>query len=412
VNKVTNTSPGRRIRRGNRELIKEINRKLVLNLINNSGSISRIDLAGLSGLSAATITGITSELISDGLIFEKEEGDSRGGRKPILLALNPRGGYMVGIKLTEEYVIGALTDLKATVIANHTIPLNDRSLSAAMDAMIEVIKTLVGEGGFAEEKLLGIGVGLAGIVHADQGALLYSPIFGWRNVPLRRMLQDRLGVPVYVDNDVNTLTLTEKWFGAGQGVDHFLTVTIGRGIGLGIIVNGQLYHGALGGAGEFGHTVIDPRGPSCACGKKGCLETYASDPALVRLAAEAVERGEMKSKVDTAEDLLQRAEEGDVVAQRIFRQAGEVLGIGVANLITLFSPNLIIISGEGVRAGDWLFKPMRSSIERNAMPSLSEATEIRIDAWDDDAWARGAASLVLKELFETPMHSEAVESIT
>ncbi|OGO17763.1 MAG: hypothetical protein A2Z14_06795 [Chloroflexi bacterium RBG_16_48_8] len=397
------------MRKGNKELIREINRTLVLNLIKNHAPISRIDLAGLSGLSAASITGITAKLIDCGLIFEKEEGDSRGGRKPILLALNPHGSFMVGLKLTEQYAIGALTDLQATVIANHRSRLKNRSIEAAIDTMVGVVKTLSDQGGMESEELLGVGLGLAGIVHGAQGILRHSPILGWRDVPLKNMLQDRVGAPVYVDNDVNTLTLTELWFGAGQGVDNFLTVTIGRGVGLGIVINGQLYQGAYGGAGEFGHTVIDPEGPPCACGKQGCLETYTSDPALMLMVSDAITRGEMEEGVETVADLLTRADEGDVAARKIYAKAGEMLGIGIANLITLFSPQLIIISGEGVRAGDWIFEPMRASIARHVMPGLAEDTKIRIDVWDDDAWARGAASLVLKKLFESPMHREMIE---
>jgi N-acetylglucosamine repressor len=397
------------MRRGNRELIKEINRNLVLNLINSHGSISRTELARLSGLSAATITGITADFIDIGLIFEKEEGDSSGGRRPILLAVNPRGGFTVGLKLTEEFVIGALTDLQATVIADHSSRLNTRSPDDAINTMANVVQELLQVGSIEEDRLLGVGIGMAGIVHATQGVLHHSPIFGWRDVPIKELLQDRLGVPVYVDNDVNTLTLTEKWFGAGQGVDHFLTITIGRGVGLGIVLNGQVYRGAYGGAGEFGHTVIDPDGPPCACGKRGCLETFTSDPGLLRLAAEAAARGEMDARVDTAEALLELAEKGDPIVRGIYEQAGKVLGIGIANLINLLSPQLIIISGEGVRAREWIFDAIKNAIAQNVMPGLEKSTEIRIDVWDDDAWARGAASLVLKELFESPIHKEIVE---
>jgi N-acetylglucosamine repressor len=402
-------NPKRGMRRGNRELIKEINRNLVLNLINSQGPISRTELARLSGLSAATITGITADFIDIDLIFEKEEGDSSGGRRPILLAVNPRGGFTVGLKLTEEYVIGALTDLQVTVIANHSSRLNTRSPGDAIDTMANVVQRLLQVGSIEEDKLLGVGIGMAGIVHATQGVLHHSPIFGWRDVPIKELLQDRLGVPVYIDNDVNTLTLTEKWFGAGQGVDHFLTVTIGRGVGLGIVLNGQVYRGSYGGAGEFGHTVIDPDGPPCACGKRGCLETFTSDPGLLRSAAEAAARGEMDTVVDTAEGLLELAEKGDPIVRAIYARAGQVLGIGIANLINLLSPQLIIISGEGVRAREWIFDSMKDAIGQNVMPGLEKGTEIRVDVWDDDAWARGAASLVLKELFESPIHKEIAE---
>jgi len=172
-----------------------------------------------------------------------------------------------------------------------------------------------------------------------------------------------------------------------------------------------LYRGLNGGAGEFGHTVIDPDGPPCACGKRGCLETYVSDPALLKMASKAFSDGEMSEEVETVEELTTLAQSGDHAAQAIFQQAGEKLGIGIANLINIFNPQEIIISGEGVRAGELLFEPMRASIEKHVMPGLDvQDTVIRIDVWDDDVWARGAASLVLQEVFNSPWNVEKIEN--
>jgi predicted NBD/HSP70 family sugar kinase len=396
---------------GNRDLIRAINRSSVLNTIKRFGSISRTEIARHTGLSAATVTGITAELISDELVFEKAAGDSRGGRRPILLAINPRRGYVVGIKLMEEQALGAITDLEATIINMHTIKLSDHLLESAIGILLDLVRTLIIEARITKEKLLGVGIGLAGIVDAKRGTLRNSPIFGWRNVPLVDLLSSSLNVPIYIDNDVNTLTLTEQLFGAGQGVANFLTITIGRGVGLGIVVNGRLYRGANGGSGEFGHTVIEPDGPKCACGKNGCLETYVSDPGILRIAFDKVAQGKLPGDINSIETLLQLAQGGDPEASSIFQNAGERLGQGIANLINVFSPNEIIISGEGVRAGDLIFNPMRESIERYTMPGLDQDTEIRIDVWEDIAWARGAASLVLQELFKSPFHHEKVSDI-
>jgi predicted NBD/HSP70 family sugar kinase len=394
--------------RGNRNLIRSINRSIILNKVKTSGLISRAEIARMTGLSPATVTSIAAELIAEGLIFEEAAGDSSGGRPPILLALNPQGGYVIGIKLAEKQAIGALTDLKASVIAKNALALPEKRVEKAVEVLVRLVKSLIAEGKIKADKLLGVGVGLAGIVDAEEGILRHSPILGWRDVPLCDLLQTRLGVPVYIDNDVNTLTLTEKWFGAGEKVDDFLAVTIGRGVGMGIVVNGRLYRGAKGGAGEFGHTVMDPNGPVCDCGKRGCLEAYVADPGLLRMAAEAVEKGEMEP-VKTVEELLELARAGNPAAKAIFHSAGDMLGRGLANLITIFDPALIIISGEGVCAGDLLFDAARMAIEKHVMPGLSADTEIRVDAWDDDAWARGAAGLVLQKLFESPIHRKRVD---
>lgn len=393
---------------GNRDFSRALNRSAVLNMIKTYGPIARAEVARRSGLSAATVTDITAELIADDLIFEKAPGDSRGGRRPILLALNARGGYVVGLKLTEHQIIGALTDLEATVLAKQTDQLLDRSPEKVIEQLAATVQRLVAVNAIETTQLLGVGVGLAGIVDAERGLLRQSPFLGWRNLPIRELLGARVQAPIYIENDVNTLTLTEKWFGAGQDVDNFLTVTVGRGVGLGIVVNGQFYRGATGGAGEFGHTVIDPQGPLCDCGKRGCLETFVGDPGLLRMAQALVQANQLAQPPRDVDELVAWAQSGNTVAQTIFAQAGDVLGQGVANLINLFNPQLIVISGEGVRSGEWLFNPMRTAIAQHVMPGFLGDTEIRIDPWGDEAWARGAATLVLRELFESPVYREQV----
>ena len=391
---------------GNRELIRAINRSHVLNAIKTHGPIGRADIARQTGLSPATVTSISAKLISQNLVLEKSAGDSSGGRPPILLVTNPKGGYVVGIKLTETHAVCALTDLEALVIAKSSMPLSGHDPAQVVDDLAQMVLRFIRGQKIAKKQLLGVGVGLAGIVDAEEGILRQSPIYGWDNVPLRAMLQSKLRIPVYIENDVNTLTLTERWFGHGQGVDHFLTVTVGRGIGLGIVANGQFYRGQTGGAGEFGHTTINPDGPLCACGKRGCLEAYVGDPGLIRAAQESFALGKLSSSVQNLDELLSLAQTGDIAAIQIFDQAGRILGIGIANLINLFNPKKIIISGEGTREGDFLFVPMKESIQQNTMPGLFDPNTVQIAPWGDDAWARGAAGLVLREVFESPIHKK------
>lgn len=388
---------------GNRDLIRAINRSTILNLIKMHGAIPRAEIARLTGLSPATVSAISAELIQDNLVFEKETGDSSGGRRPILLAINPHGGCVVGIKVMEDHALGALTDLEATPLGKQSYPLTDTSPLGVSQALGELISELLKKSDNPEPNLMGVGVGLAGIVDSGQGLVRQSPFFGWTDVPLREMIQNKVKVPVYVDNDVNTLAFAEKWFGAGRGIDNFLVVTFGRGIGLGIVVNGQFLHGARGSAGEIGHTVIQPGGELCACGKRGCLEMYASEPAMLRQSAEAFRQGRLSILPKTPEEMVALANDGETGAQEIFAQAGRLLGQSIANLINIFNPECILINGEGVRAGNWLFDPMRAAIDEHTMPSLRQDVSILVEPLGDDAWARGAASLVLHELFESPI---------
>jgi N-acetylglucosamine repressor len=388
---------------GNRDLMRALNRSTILTMIKTYGPIARAEIARRSGLSPATVTAITADLIDENLVFEKAAGDSSGGRPPILLALNPKGGYVIGIKLTETSATAALTDLEAMVVTKHTQELSGHSPDLVVKELSLLVNTLLKDSSLDRQQLLGVGIGMAGIVDSGQGVLRESPILGWQDVHLADMLEALVEVPVYLENDVNTLTITEKWFGAGQGVDNFLTVSIGRGVGMGIVINGQFYRGARGGAGEFGHTVVDPHGPQCECGKHGCLEAFVGDIGLLRAASEAVQRGEIEQPVSNVDELISLAIAGNPAAQAVFANAGQVLGRSIANLINIFSPQKILISGEGARAGSFLFDPMCQAVETNVMPGLKADTEIQIDPWGDDAWARGAAGLVLRELFESPV---------
>jgi len=397
-----------RLRKGNRDLIKEINRNLVLNLIKSRGPISRTDIARLSGLSLATVSGITGDFIKAGLVHEMGEGESTGGRRPVLLRLNYQAGFVVGVKLMEQAVASALTDLEAQVLHHRVTTLEDqRDLAAVQEVITAAVEATIAESGVDRQRVLGIGVGMAGVVDGEAGVCRYSPFFGWRNVQFARPLADHFGLPVYLENDVNTLTIAEQWFGYGHGVDHFVVVTVGRGIGAGIVVNGQFYRGALGGAGEFGHITLAEDGPPCDCGKRGCLEALASDPAVVRQARAAIALGEQTALVGveplTLDDIVAAAEAGDELARRLLADSGHWLGMGIATLVNILNPQLVIVGGEGVRAGEWRFEPMREAIREHAFDGLADDLNIVIEPAGDETWARGAACVVLGEIFKPPV---------
>lgn len=397
--------------------MRAINRSHILNIIKTYGPISRIEIAHITGLSGATVTGITAILLAEHLIMEKSAGVSSGGRRPIMLTIDPKGGYVIGIKVTEDHLAGALTDLNASVQVRENLPVNGTTIEEVISRIVELVANLINEGNILKKQLMGVGIGLAGVVDSANGVLRQSPYFGWQDVPLRAMLQTQLHIPVSIDNDVNTLTLSEKLFGAGQKIDNFLTITIGRGVGLGIVIQGELYRGKSGGAGELGHTVVNPDGPLCDCGRHGCLESYASDKAMLRAVHALYVRGDLSSDVIFPEEMISLADSGNRAVQGILERAGTILGMQVANLINLYDPELVIISGEGVRNGNWLFQPMREAVACYVMSGVARDTEIRIDTWGDDAWARGAASLVLGEMFKSPVNHDdgiavAIESTT
>jgi len=380
-----------------RQLLKAINRAAILNAIKAHGEIARTDIAAFTRLSPATVTSLTAELIRDGLIYEKQVGVSRGGRRPIMLALNDEGAYVVGIKLAEEDATLALTDLNARIVARRTIQLGARDPLSTSRQLARGVDALLSDEGITRSRLLGVGVGLAGVIDSQAGICRTSPHNGWRDVPFSRLLEDELDCIVYLDNNVNTLTLVEQLYGVGQQVPNFLVITVGHGIGLGIVSNGQVVRGASGGAGEFGHIVMDPGGYECKCGNRGCLETFIADTWLVR-------RAQMQGlDVQSADALTTQAADGDARAAQVFAESGEVFGRAVAHLVNLFNPALIIISGEGVRAGDLLFAPMRAAMQRHMFAPLAEDFEICVEPLTDETWARGAAGLVLERIFSVPV---------
>jgi predicted NBD/HSP70 family sugar kinase len=390
------------MQKANRDLMRDLNTSLVVNLVKGGGPISRAELARQSKLSPATISGIVARLMRTGVVSEVAIGPSRLGRPPVLLRLNERAGYAVGIKLKEHGLTTVITNLAAEVVhsAESDAPLVGDP-SAALVAIEQAVRKALAESGVKRKMVLGIGIGLAGVIDAGRGVCRYSHILRWQNVALSEPLRRKLQIPVWVDNDVNTLAVAEKWFGAGVGLKHFLTVTLGRGIGLGIVLNGEIYRGAIGGAGEFGHTVVAPDGPPCQCGRSGCLEALVSEPALLNRISLMLGR-----RVST-DELLGLTERADPIVAGVLAEAGQQLGLALANLVTLLNPERLIISGEGTRLGAAMFEPMTQTIRQMSFDGLSAEMDIVIQPWGDQAWAIGAATLVLRELFGLPVAGES-----
>ncbi|MDX3001760.1 ROK family transcriptional regulator [Kribbella solani] len=371
------------VRVGSKELIREINSSLLLAEL-RGGLLSRTELAKRTGLSLPTVSEIVAELLRRGVVEERETALSGGGRKPVLLALKADAGFVIGIKVTETRVIGVRTDLNAGIVARATaaVPADD------VPTVVRVITRLVRGLRPKSAPLYGVGVGLAGVVDRASGVVRHATYADWRDVDLAGLLADKLGVPVVVDNDVNTLVANEQWFGAGRGVSDMAVVSIGRGIGLGMVLDGRLYRGAGGGAGEFGHLKVAD-GPDCACGGSGCLEAVIGGPAILARTGQR-----------TLDDAAALARAGDAGARAVFDEVGRTLGTAVGNLVNLLNPKLIVLAGEGTRAGELIRPGFDEMLRSSVFDGLQRDLEIVVDEWDDEAWARGAAGLFLGELFQ------------
>ncbi len=390
-------------RTGSKRLLRDLNQSIALNLIAERGPLSRTDLARESGLPAATISRIVGDFVAAGLVLETASDESSGGRRPILLCVNPTAGYVVGVKLREDALTVAVCDLSCAVVHQCEAALPDAAPHRAVPTIAAAVERCIGEAGIARRAVLGVGVGLSGLIDSARGLCRYSAILDWRDVDLGPALEYTLRLPVRVDNDVNTLAVAERQFGAGRDAADFLLLTVGRGVGLGVVVGGEIYRGAHGGAGEFGHMTVDTAAdaPPCNCGKRGCLEAVASDYGIVR-AATGVEPGHQVEAV--MRDVLDRAIAGDAATRAIFTRAGAALGVAVANLINIFDPALVLLGGEGLRAGDLILEPLRAEIPRHAFGRSRDDISVHICPTAEADWARGAASLVLHEVFRPPIY--------
>lgn len=379
-------------------MIREINEAIVLDAVRTHGHRSRADIAHDTGLSAPTISGITADLIERNLLYEHSTGESGGGRRPTLLALNPGAGYVIGAKVTETEIIAVLTDLEATVIRRRTRKLSGNSVEhvvALIGKMVDDLRSKI-----PDKPLYGLGVGTAGVVDSVHGIVHHGTYAHWRDVPLGDLLHQRTGLPTIVENDVNALVVSEHWFGVGKGVANLLMVSLGRGIGLGMVLDGRLYRGAFGGAGEFGHFKISGNTTACACGGLGCLEAVVADPALRTAASQIAGRD-----ITTLEAAAQARDGNDALGQ-VFLDAANQLGAAIGNLVNLLNPELIVLAGEGSHAADLMIDTLKDQIRSHAFDGLSQSVDIVVEPWDDEDWARGAASLVLAEIFQPALRPD------
>jgi len=384
-------------------LIKEINQFNILNTIRWKKSISRIELAQVTGQSRASVTNITARLIDANLVYEKETKDSnQRGRKRVMLALNPDAAYVAGVKVSAYMISCAVTDMQADIRSSVDMPVqtSNKPVEWVADLIESGILQCIKQAGLTPEMISGIGTGIPGLIDRKKGINHWTLFYQKDNIPLRELVQSRFDMPVWVENDANTVALAHQWFGHGRGIDNFLTVTIEDGVGMGIVVNGQLCSGEKGMAGEFGHVVMKPGGNPCRCGKKGCLESYVSNFSVISQAATVLGKDRTLLKYD---EVVGAAKSGNKEIIQIFEQAGTILGAGISGLIQVFSPRRIIFSGRGVGAGDLLFQPMEKRLFSQINSNVKEICDIVIQKFCDTDWARGAATLALQELYKSPL---------
>jgi len=388
--------------KGDSGTTRALNRRLILDRLRRNGPMSRAAITAAVGLSPAAITFVTAELIEEGLLAEGEAGPATGGRRPMPLHIVYEARLAIGFKVMADRVLGVLTDLATEVLAEIELPLPDHRPETVIETAATAAAQLMRSPRADSRRLIGIGVALPGLIDAETGLCRALHRFGWTDVPVAELLAAKVAAPVWVDNDVNAFAIAQHLFGYGRDLRTIAAVAVGRGVGAGLVVDGRLYRGRGGGAGEIGHDLSEPGGRPCECGRTGCLETYCSEAAMVRIWHE---RDPGRSDAG-AEAMAAAAEAGDPVVLQILRESGLRLGRHIATLANLFAPEMIVIGGEAVRFGQHLFGPVRSVLKELC---FAGEPPMVVD-WQDNAWARGASALAIQHFFNfeaTPGHRAA-----
>ena len=340
-------------------LIKQVNTGTLLKHIRAQGPISRAELVKTTKLSPTTVSVIVEELLQEGLVAEVGMGESSGGRRPILLEFQPMARLAVGVDIGVRKSTVAILDLVGNTLLSQSYVPNLRDKHVFVEDIIHHIAEVLGASKSWEHDILGIGVATPGLLDREKRNIVYSSSLGFTDVPLYEALEQHFGLPIRVDNDMNAAALGEKVMGAGRNISHLIYVSVETGIGAGIIIDDRIYDGAAGGAGEFGHTTVEPGGAPCKCGNRGCLGVMAAESAMISRAIQMLAMGAHTKIRDyhqgspaqiSLEPLALAARDKDSVALSIINDCLDYLAIGIANLINLFAPAAIILGGSTMEA--------------------------------------------------------------
>jgi len=406
-----------RYQTGDQSLVREINLSTVLRYLQESAPLSRARLADLTGLNKTTVSSLVDELRDRGLVHEIGQATSGGGRPATLLDLNPQAGHIIGVELGVDFISVILTDFLGRVLWRQRQDITaDQSQETTIGAGLCLVDAARAASQPAGARLLGLGLTLPGMVDVENGVLLFSPNLQWRDVELGRIFSTHTGVRVFVDNDATAAALGEHLFGVARQAQNFIFLVAGVGLGGGLFLNGDLYRGMGGIAGEIGHTSITlDRSRPCRCGNRGCWETFGNQYSLIERVRALLEVGrgglipqlmaEQRTGVSLAL-VAQAADRGDSVALESLSETGTVIGMGVANLINTFNPEMVVIGGAMSVAGAHLLPAIQKAVGERALAEMRRQVQIVPSAFGPDASVMGAVALVVKAILARPISVE------
>ncbi|WP_063728625.1 ROK family transcriptional regulator [Streptomyces sp. RTd22] len=385
--------------------IRTANRYGVLRHIVAESPVSRQEVAAATGLSLATVANLVGELLELGMLVEVGYEDSDGGRPRGLVAVNSSGGALIGVDVAETYVHVELFDLALTVLARADQELRperpeENDPTKVVAHIAAAVTSVVGQAEIAPDRVLGVGISMPGQVDREGGVSVFAPNWDWHDVPLLRMLADHIPYPLYLDNPLRACTVAEQWFGAARGRGDAVVVNLGTGVGAGLALGGALHRGVSNSAGEWGHTTLILDGRQCHCGNRGCVETYVGAPGIMRNLRELSPDSPLLRAGDqtaTIEALGRGLADGDPVAAQVVRDTARYLGAGLADLINLLNPEVIVLSSWVAAAlGEGLLTEVREAVAGRALRRPLASTEIVLCPIPSNPVSLGAATFVLE----------------
>ncbi|WP_225849377.1 ROK family transcriptional regulator [Streptomyces sp. HPF1205] len=382
---------------GSQSSLHRANLERVVRAVRLAGSLTQAEIARSTGLSAATVSNIVRELRDNGTV--QVTPTSSGGRRARSVALSGDAGIVVGVDFGHSHLRVAVGNLAHQVLAEQSEPIDvDASASEGFDRAEQLVARLVESTGIGQRKVLGVGLGVPGPIDVESGVLGSTAILpGWSGINPRQELSDRLGVPVQVDNDANLGALGELVWGGGRGVRDLAYIKVASGVGAGLVIDGRIYRGPGGTAGEIGHITLDESGPVCRCGNRGCLETFTAARYVLELL-----RGSHGEGL-TVPRMVQLARGGDPGCRRVIGDVGRHIGMGVASLCNILNPSRIVLGGDLAEAGELVLGPVRESVSRYAIPSAAQRLSVVPGALGARAEVLGALALVLSEMGDSTL---------
>lgn len=379
------------MQKGSFKNMKKLNQKNILSLIKNEEGISRAEIAEKLEISRATVTNIVRELIEMKLVRESKVGESRGGRRPMLLRLNPSGAFVIGLEWGIDSVKSVLLNFEAEIIAEAEQNPRKYSLEEYKKITFELIDEYINNLE-AENKIIGIGLGIHGLVDPEKGKSLFTPHFEWGEVDIKSILAQNYDYPIFIDNDVRMMAAGEIW----QGRDDFIFINTGSGIGAALVFKSELHYGNNFAAGEFGHMKITDDGPECHCGKRGCLEALASKKSII---ARYKKIKNIKRDLKF-EEIMNNFQKNESEALRVVEDALKYFGRAISDLVNILNPEAVIIGGLFAEYEEIFIKPLYKVVEEEALAQAVKDLKILTPYYQEYAGAAGAAEKVLTNFFE------------